>query len=186
MADANGINGYCNLFDASTQNIVFGTGDFNFERTDSFSISCWIKRTNVNKWGTFFGKFNATPVGWYWIVNNSNNMILNLYSTALSKLEVSGGLLNTAGVWYHIVLTYAGTSLASGVKMYQNGTGQTITKLAETLSSSIVNNGTSWISYKSGIGDPLDARMDELGIYTRVLTQDDVTQLYNSGAGKFY
>jgi hypothetical protein len=187
MADANGINGYCNLFDAVNQNIAYGN-NFGFLRTSTFSISLWLKRTNVNKWGDLIGKIQASGsyIGWYLIMRNTNVWGLTL-NNATNKLEVTGGNLNSAGVWYHLVCTYDGSSSASGVKMYQNASGLTLNTLSDNLgTASLANSETAWSGYRSGIGDVIDGRLDELAIYNRVLTSGEVTSLYNGGAGKFY
>jgi hypothetical protein len=189
MADASGINGYCNLLDSGTQTITFGN-NFGFQRTDPFSISLWFKRTNAAKWGCLFGKIEGSPnyIGYYLTVRNTNVWGVTMIGSSgtTNRLEFTGGSLATTGVWYHLVFTYDGSSTVAGCQIYQNSTGQTKSTIANILSSSITNSVNAFVGYKSGVGDPLDGRIDELSIYNRSLSQDDVNNIYNAGSGRFY
>ena len=194
FSDANGINNYCNLLNGTTDNIDLGT-NFMFERTDSFSLSFWFKRTNLKAYGVLMGNMKGIAEsghgdywGWYLLFTDTsnNNMILNLYSTSTSKLDQYGGHFPTTGIWYHLVVTYDGQSASDSVKMYQAGTGTTVTVSTSTLTTSIVPPSPSYMGYRNAISTSPDARLDEVGIWNRVLTATEASELYNAGAGIFY
>jgi hypothetical protein len=78
------------------------------------------------------------------------------------------------GSWHNIVTTYNGPN--SEVKMYIDGIYQGCTSLLNinTISSNFIIGGCPWatIFFKGFI--------DDIAIYNRALTQQEVTQLYNS------
>ncbi|MCM8786833.1 MAG: LamG domain-containing protein [Candidatus Omnitrophica bacterium] len=77
--------------------------------------------------------------------------------------------------WYHLV----GVVDGSKIKLYINGT-----KVAEANSPS-VNNVTRTSNFigKSNWGEYTNATIDEVSIWDRALTQQEIQQLYNNGAG---
>jgi hypothetical protein len=85
--------------------------------------------------------------------------------------------------WIHIAATYAGTELATGIKIYINGTrvdtgpdvnNGTYTGMANT--TALLEFGI----YAGGAAGPLNARMDELKIFARELTASDVVEDMNA------
>ena len=95
---------------------------------------------------------------------NSQNHVNNISSMPL-----------TLNVWSNIVFTYDGASL----KLYLNST------LINTVSSTLVMNtaGNSGISIgesdqANGYWAPTDGKIDDIGIWNRALTQQEITNLY--------
>lgn len=84
-----------------------------------------------------------------------------------------------SSTWYHIVLSYDGTS-HDNVKFYVDGTlvptdltyGEDYTFNTAAVAQSI--GGAIWAS---------NSIIDEVGIWNRALTAQDVADLYNSGSG---
>lgn len=87
--------------------------------------------------------------------------------------------------WYYLVLTYDGTNL----KLYVNagtpesiatsGNGSLTTKDQFRIGAD-TNNGTGAAQFF------YDGMVDEVGIWSRALTSDEVTALYNGGSGLTY
>ncbi|MBU1854065.1 MAG: LamG domain-containing protein, partial [Candidatus Omnitrophica bacterium] len=77
----------------------------------------------------------------------------------------------TMGIWYHLTMTDDGTTL----KCYVNGVQN-----ASSASDPLLDNDES-----AYIGDGFDGIIDEARIYTRVLSTDEVYQLYVSNLNKY-
>jgi hypothetical protein len=92
--------------------------------------------------------------------------------------------------WYHAVLTYNGSALVSGLKMYIDNNLQT-TSLTSGIYTKMINSNTIVKIGSSGVEAPVSIKhrgmIDEVAIWKdRELTSAEVAQLYNGGAGKFY
>jgi hypothetical protein len=170
----NGTNSYIELPNSS--------GQFNF--TDDFSISLWIKP--------------STTVGFPFLINNyinmgSNNYGYYLYITSTGlRLGIWNGAssaitdinqLPAVNVWSNIVITRKKSTIT---KIYINGvltipTSSTNPTLDATYQpNTIMTLGANFGNYK------YTGYMDSLDFWTKELTATEVTELYNSGNGKQY
>jgi Concanavalin A-like lectin/glucanases superfamily len=138
-----------------------------------FSISTWFKmRSSTNTpqaiWGTAGDDFISLYV---------QNNILYLYNDNLDGLTGPSIDLNT---WYHAVVTISSTES----KLYINAT------LADSISYSEANSswtGFGLSDFRIDSGNPhhyqADVLIDETGIWSRVLTEGEISDLYNGGDG---
>jgi hypothetical protein len=85
--------------------------------------------------------------------------------------------------WRHIVVTYNGTSLASGVLLYVDGSVDgSPTVLSNNLNGTILNAVNFYIAKNGNLGY-FTGKLDEVTVYDRVLTATEVAGRYNSGVG---
>jgi len=83
----------------------------------------------------------------------------------------------TTGVWYHIVVTY--DSSTGSVKWYVDGSNVE----TDTTNSGAVKNGTAGFLFSGSASSvALDGLLDEVSVFSRVLSSDEVTVLYNDGS----
>jgi hypothetical protein len=88
---------------------------------------------------------------------------------------------DTSGGYFYVTVTID----VSGptVLFYKNGTLQTGLSTSSSAATSIGTNSDEFtFPSVDGIA-PVDGQGDELGIWTKVLTQADITALYNGGSG---
>lgn len=139
-------------FDATTDKILIANeANFDFERTQAFSVSCWFKLASTS--GTRFLVTKQVAGGNYtgwslWMRYTSSyglKIDFNLVSTPTNMIEVlhipdytPSDLV--AGKWYNVIVTYSGNSNASGINMYVNGKKVSFGILANTLTTSILND----------------------------------------------
>lgn len=180
-------------FTSSNAKIVLADANkYNFERTDSFSFSLWVKRISLQNPAFLFQKqqvslsyrgygMSITLVGG----TGRHEVIFQLFNSTTVQLQVrSNQSLTSTTDWYHIALTYNGTSNASGAKIYVNGVCDnyiyynTLTNTTKNTTPLIIGNFETPTTNNTII--------DEVGLWNRVLTQAEVTALYNSGNGLFY
>lgn len=149
----------------------------------AWSISAWVN----------FPSLTTPPI--QCIMEMANNNTTELYYIYVGYasgylLRFGSGYLSyfttpfspVANTWYHLVGTFDGTSTIVG---YLNGTS-----LGSTGSASPSSIGTTGYYFQVGAsygaGNLLTAIVDEVGVWSRVLTATEVSDLYNSGAGLQY
>jgi len=160
-----------------------GTGDYieitdgytnMFKGNDNHSISLWFNTRTFGSPGDmlidapdlgaldFFLEFN-TNAGFYWGYSGS-------YRT------YTGMSLNT-GEWYHLTIVKSATG--DNGKLYLNGVEKT--SYSGSLDSASTSSSRLWIGdYRSGDYD-LDGLIDEVKVYNRSLTADEIKEDYIKG-----
>ncbi len=83
--------------------------------------------------------------------------------------------LVTAGEWYYIVFTYDGQER----KLYINGE----LKESKADTGTIDNGGNLTIGNRAGHSEPMDGQVDDIKIYNRVLSADEIAQNYVNTPG---
>ena len=190
-------------FKGATQNNYASTtvADFNFERTDTFSMSAWIKTDGNFPSGcasSIVGnsKYVGNDIGYFFYVigpncwpgaSYENTLSLQLWSTgscagALIIYSPLGAI--TPNIWKHVLVTYDGSGDLSGVKMYIDGVSQSLTKYL----TCTITVGTMKTNQPMRIGDDytndyFSGSLDEVRVYNRVLSATEAKQLYNTTAG---
>jgi hypothetical protein len=172
----------------ATQYADFGNSTGNFERTQAFSVELWFKTVNTGQ-QIILSKMQSTGnyAGWeiYYDGTSTNNIVFDLSSVATTNhIRVYCTPSAVAdNNWHHIVVTYDGSSNASGVKFYFDGSLKTTGITYNNLIGSILNSVVFQLSGRGGGTGGIVGSLDEVVIYNGTLTSDKVTARYNSGAG---
>jgi len=161
-----------------------------------FSFSFWIKNSNSS--GNYFistrcntsahAQWNifqtATPgltrVSFEISPANSAANRMNCYNT-------SGNAIND-GNWHHVAITYNGSRLVAGVKIYIDGTSASVAIIdTNTLSSNAPTGSAGAIGSRTAtFGSYYTGSLDEFAIFNKELSSTEVALLYNSGTGLQY
>jgi hypothetical protein len=166
--------------------------DFN---GSSFSFSLWVYHTSQPASGDehlYFSKWHASTPAYFCSYHNNGGVPrfqLQCYDTGtptenIAFLSPNQTLSNNT--WYHIVVTFDPASTGTAT-FYVNGVS--IGSDDNASWSGTMNNsaGGFAIGALTGGGSRyMDGRIDEVGVWNRVLTADEVTSLYNSGNGLAY
>jgi len=179
-------------FDGVDDYVGIATTSSDFERTDPFSFAVWAKwdsrtgncRTfigrsdNSGNRGTFFLQSNPSGCG-----SNANAIQFDLESSVGHVLLTQTAAQTVSpNKWYHVVVTYDGSQVVSGVKIYINGVSSTVSQFgSNTLNASIKPPTASWRIGDDYTNDWFNGSMDDLRIYSRALSATEVSQLYNLG-----
>ena len=135
-----------------------------------FSISFWI---NYSKFSSLSRILEFS--------NNQNNLVAiyfsdknRSYPNIKIQIETKNNecMLNVdfnANVWHHLVITLCGPYL----RLYVNGTLNSKPEIITTLPLRDVNRSSNYI------GDDLNAKLDELRIYNRCVSQNEIMNLMN-------
>jgi hypothetical protein len=156
---------------------------FDFERTDSFTLEAWVKTTKQNG-SIIIDKKGASASGFDLFYEDTTGLVrFWLSNSASNRLRVHGSTQINDGAWHHVVATYAGTSLASGIKIFVDGVSNTITTDESTpLSATILNNSNLQLGFATAASDAWQGTLDDVRVYNYVLTPVQVAYNYNRGA----
>lgn len=175
------------LFGGTDEYITFGTGNYDFERTDAFSVSFWIKTTSTND--QLIGNLdsNSPYYGWEIFLRSNGTLLFTLRNTSttneISVRSNAGVLVINDDAWYHIVVTYDGSSNGSGVTFYADGSEWGSPTIAvDTLSATTVSPEALTIGIQDDASDAFTGNLDEVAIYDKELSSSEVSDIYNSGA----
>lgn len=162
-----------------------------FERTDSWSFSLWFKRSTISINAYVVGNQQLGGVfqGYLMFIGTGNAIQIQIYNNNTTNYilayTASGAFTDTTN-YHHMAWTYDGSSTAAGVKVYLDASNLALTVGKDTLTSSIKNGLPFYLGgypaadwYSRGI-------IDEVSVWNRVLSQSEVTKLYNAGSGLFY
>jgi len=168
-----------------TDDYLDGGDVLDFERTDSFSFAFWVKRSAISASMALICKVASdysTP-GYYFYFESGNRIrfILTNNLTNNYLMAVTGS--NTSTDWQQIILTYDGSSTFAGIHIYVNNSNQDLTDEVHTLSATTLSASSFQIATK-GLTHDYNGLIDELGIWGKVLSAQERTDLYNSGDGQ--
>ena len=139
--------------------------------TTARSINLWVKYTSSAGDGILGWGSNNTGEA-FSILSVANHVWFGGFSQ-----DVDGGVAINNGAWHMATVTYDGTT----VNVYTDGGNKV--SLARTLNTtnSFLFLGQRWDGTNQFTGS-----IDEVGVWTRCLTDSDVAQLYNNGNGLPY
>ncbi len=158
--------------------------------TGDFSFSFWMKRESFNTYQGLISK-KGDEGGNYRMYIDSDNRLTGTYLSSTGGtddviLRVDAG--NTSSAWQYITMTADVSEKI--IKIYVNNSEQTATYLRRNATSVGTNSGSCFVGCMQNTGDTgqnfLDGLMDEIGIWSRVLTSSEISDIYNSGDGLEY
>ncbi|WP_128548682.1 DUF1553 domain-containing protein [Larkinella soli] len=159
-----------------------------FERTQPFTISSWLNVRKPGLEGMLMGRSDGPFDG-------NRGYEINLLPDGRIKVTLShvwpANSLDIESVgkipykqWFHVAMTYDGSSRAQGIRLYLNGQPAPVRIVTDNLYHSMDEgkNGKHWVRYPFFIGRwhdhyIKDFAIDELRIYNRSLTPLEVPQL---------
>jgi len=165
--------GTCYTFDSgSTSNVNFG----NAGRYNEFTVSAWIKTLIGGM--VISNYYSFQPQGWGLTVGNSSwdLTVRNGGSTwGASTTDVSDG------EWHHILGTF---KIGEPLQYYTDGQYD-VSWVLDPLTGEMVYNSSDEliVGYSNGgnYGNYFDGDIDEICIWDRVLSQEEITEVYNKG-----
>lgn len=181
---AGAMGGFSPAFDGSDEYVDLGSG-FGFEGRTAYSIELWAKRTTTreDQYRTLLSKSAASGsrrTGWHVFLLPAGDPLEHCVAIeTYDGTSTWDGLLGTtslaAGVWYHVVFTFAsdGTShvfLNGGV----DATGTNPLTIAATPATAKIANNSD------GVGNPFRGQIDEVALYDRALTPAQVQAHYDA------
>lgn len=180
MSYASGVFGNGAIFNGSSSKITLNDST-SLAFTTNGSISMWIKLDNVssNARGEVIGQWVAGNYSFLiYHKANSGKIVFGGTSDAGNsdgaEIEISGTL--SAAKLHHLVITKSGVTVTFYLDGSSSGSGS-------MNASALYNSTAPWIMGQNGNGDGwLDGMLDDVAFFNRVLTSQEVADLY---AGSF-
>lgn len=149
--------------------------------TTAITLACWVNTTSTGgQYHTMIAKGNTAQ---YILrvdgANNKYEVYLNL-GGVLRNAKSTSSVVN--GSWKFIVATYDG----SAIKMYVDGTLETTASFSGSIGTGSAVLGLGMDITDGGSNVHLVGALDEVGMWSRALSDSEVTQLYNTGTGLTY
>ena len=174
---------YSMEFDGVDEYIDFGN-IFTFDRNNAFSFSFWVNFSSLSQSGAIISKVLSSGTYQGVLINLVGSRINFSINDGLggpsNAILVSSSVLST-NTWYHFTVTYDGSSLRSGMNLYNNGVLDNAYSLLTSISGDINastsfniagrNNTTSYTI----LGDVM-----EVSKFDTELSASDVALLYNT------
>ncbi len=150
-------------FDGSDDYVGFS----NFSLTE-FAVAGWVKADSFSTlWVIPFGEYNTNND----FIGQKNSGLWRTSFSDGSTADFTGAVIST-GQWQYWTITYDG----SIVKYYLDGNFQG----SASASSKTLNINNLGVPFSSA-GYEFDGSLDDVRIYNRALSADEVTRLYNMG-----
>lgn len=159
--------------------------------TGNFSVQAWIKNS-TGVLATIFQGYNQQGVASGWQLRVLDSNVASLFSgkntgftDGVDVKSINGATDVCTGAWFHIVGVWDGTYL----RLYVNGTSDAT---AVSWANAPAYNATTYVSIgvnRYGSGDYtqyFNGAIDEIGFWTKALSTDEITALYNGGVGLQY
>ena len=174
---------------------------FAFTPIQPFTMALWYKSTQSigsSAAGIISSATTSSPYKGvlFWTSSNNQIYLLLRHSYPSDQLLVYSGAFSTShqdGNWHHIAVTYDGSTNASGVEFYHNGsavTGNTVTSdtLTSTDTLSIIGDSSYTFTFGPRYSENqryLDYEIADFVMYDAEATAATIASLWNSGNGAF-
>jgi hypothetical protein len=145
---------------------------------DRFTLSVWIEPSGTSG-GTIISRMIDEPQGeGYSLVLDRGKLQVNLVKRWLDdaiRVESAAPILPDR--WCHIAVTYDGSRLAGGIRLYLDGKPVPLTVLLDELNQSFRTKEPLRIGAGNGGRGRFAGLIDELAIYSKVVTSEDIEVL---------
>ncbi|MCP3978993.1 MAG: hypothetical protein GY716_06625, partial [bacterium] len=168
------------------------SSDYGFAKGDTFSVDAWINPAALGSGQTIMSQMSNTGFkrGWLFFVQGDGKLsfILRDNVTGLVEIRVASTGAIATGSWTHVAVTYDGSGIAAGAKLYIDG----------VLDSDTVNDGlTAGSSTEANLPASIGARrgflpadvffggsIDEVEVFDRELDIAEIVEIRDHGKCK--
>lgn len=175
-----GKNGNAQYFDGSSYDSIANNSVYNFTKSSPFSISFWEKTSSSGITQVFVDKFGTGTQGYFIFANTGNQLAFQLINSATSNaIKTTSSPTFIDNNWHNVVLTYDGSSLASGMKHYVDGVSYATTIVQDNLSGDTRTSSPLTLGARNTPNFYITGLMSDVRIFNTALTQQQITNLYN-------
>ncbi|MFN0165109.1 MAG: DUF1553 domain-containing protein [Bryobacteraceae bacterium] len=173
-----GLAGQAAQFDGTSLLMAPGAGALDID--DRFSITAWIRSDRTPN-GAVVTHMSDKPEGkGYGLYAVEGKLHFHLTSNYVNDaLRVETAPVLESGKWHHVAVTYAGSKMAEGVRLFVDGRPVEFTVGMETLYRPFRNAGAKFteplrIGGGGGPQNRFRGLIDDVRLYTRLLNEDQI------------
>ncbi|MHC4498061.1 MAG: LamG-like jellyroll fold domain-containing protein [Planctomycetota bacterium] len=150
--------------------------------TGNLTLVAWIRLASVAADRGIIAKTDGTSDKAYYLYLNAGPpaaLRAKVSNDGSSQVTVQGGTTLVTNTWYHVALVYNGTDL----RLYLNGSLDENGALNPLSYSSGINNSSTAfaIGSQSNLGEYFDGQIDEVAVFDRDLSADEIQEIYEKG-----
>ena len=156
---------------------------------NKITIEAWVNAISFGVRNTIVSTTDDSATKGYQIHHNSNKFALRLTD---SSTYIDGGSGDakwdttvSTGNWYHIAISWDGTTNAENIKFYLNGEVDGTSTATKTISSIFPTSYNIYIGKKPGGSNYWEGVIDEVAIYNRALSPSEISAHYNFAGGRY-
>ena len=150
-----------------------------FERTNAFSFAAWVQLAD-DKAGALFGRMavkGSQLAGWDLWLEGGRLAFDFIHQWPKQAIRVAAREALPKDRWNHVCVTYDGSSLAAGVRIYVNGELSAVEVKKDSLDQSARTKAPFKIGQRENGSEVKGAGLQDLNIFDRVLTTEEVKSL---------
>jgi hypothetical protein len=177
------INNAADVAGTDTSSLWISGGHSSLQFTSSFTIAYWMFLDNtISAEGGMISKFDGSVTSYLLRFQSGGSPFVQLIvNPGAGDTTVNSTTVLSTSTWYFVVAWFDDSANQIGISV-NDGTPQT-----QAFSDSLSGSAGNFRVMRSTVdGTSPDGRIDGLGIWSRALTSDERTELYNSGTGKDY
>ncbi|MDA7533702.1 DUF1553 domain-containing protein, partial [Verrucomicrobia bacterium] len=164
--------------------ILNGTWDGNcgdigrFTNMTPYSFSLWVKPARDHS-GAIFSRIQdgVDGKGYQLVYEKGHFRYLSISQGYAGRIGVRTFNSFQPGQWYHLTVTYDATMSARGIKMFVDGEKADVELLRNNDSNPSGISSNPLRLGRSAMADEFEGALDELRIYDRVLTSEEISAL---------
>jgi hypothetical protein len=174
-----GSGDYIDIVSAASLNDIENQGG------GGMTIVAWINPRSDGEWsnGSIVSK-SGNPITsngkWRFYFQDGGLAFAKGYSTTV--LDVTGAGTHTYNKWQHVAMAWDGSAAAANVDFYIDGAAVIPTGLVQD-GEGTKNSDASW-NLTLGANFIFDGKIDDVRIYNRVLSPEEILKLYRQGGAK--
>jgi hypothetical protein len=148
--------------------------------TGNLALVAWVRPTSVSGDNGIVGKSDggAASNRSYYLYLNEGNLKAKISPSGSGSAQPVGATTLSINTWYHVALVYNGTD----IRLYLNGALDSGTDNPMSYESGIYDSNAPFAIGRRGDGtDYFDGQIDELAVFNRALTADEISSIYENG-----
>ena len=171
--DFDGTDDYVTAADADTLDIADSV---------NFTFSGWFNRDIFTTDDTILAKSNgqtAADTGYNVYIDDTTDKLTFVANDGTDQYKLESVSTFTATGWHHYSVVWD-ESGATQTKLYINGVSEAATATGTFANVNTLVNAVAFrLGAESDAGNPFDGKLDEIRLYNRALSVDEVAQLYH-------
>ena len=157
---------------------------WSLDSRDETTICLWVKKGTDGTRMSFISKGTTSNYEWEIRSETNNTISVNIFTSAGNNYmgtTTTSTVLSSDG-WQHILVTY--NKNTPELKIYLNNVNEAI----DLTSFGVYTNGSAnlRVGERADGNNDLTGQIQDVRIYSRILTTDERTAVYNEGLGSIY